>query len=319
MKKTISTFALLLSLLATSCNDEAFITPLQVDPKTNETLQWDGGTVCYKANQDLEHIYALTFRWSNNRGYPLTENGNMQSMISPDSPVVMFQNELCDISVEMDGPDGFKINSGYNLYADTVYLQFEISSPFETAERAVRIMPSPGFGHGKISYELRSWLYEERTDTIMMAQIGGPADHDATIILREKGQVVAQRAGQFKPWDKLLSDNIFGRDSFKVDEVRYNPSMWAPELSGEKITYKSSVTHFDSDPLLYDEDVKITVPANSWAKVRRIIKSENYGIQYSLPAISPVGDLENKIIDGVYWLSVPLSYSIETEFGPIRQ
>ena len=308
---------LLSGALISACNDEAFISPLKVDPATNETLQWNGGTASYKANQDLDYVNALMFRWSGDRGYPITEDGSMLTAISTQTPLANIKNDLCDITLSMDRHDRFSVTSGYNRYADTVYFEFDIASEVETAKRAVRILPSPGFGHGKISYVLNSWQYDERADTIMLAHIGAGGDHDAILPLRKKGEIVARRAGQFKPWNKLLSDNIFGRESFDVESVSLNSWSW-PVLSGEMITYSSAVKHYDNDPLLYDEDVTVTVAAGSWAKVRVIIEGRHYGIQYSIKAISPVDNLEDKTIDGVYWISIPTGYHIETETGPIK-
>ena len=301
-----------------SCNDEAFIGKLSIEPE-NQTLPWTGGNVCFKANQDIDMVSAIVFRWSENRGKPLTDDYGIQYTLGQGASAAIIRNELCDIRLSLDNNNELNLSSGYNLFPDTVYAQFEISSPFETATKGVRILPSPGFGHGKIEYILSNWQYMERTDTVMLAQIGGAADHDADLTLRRKGEIVARRSSQFKPWNKLLSDNIFGRDSFKVEGVRYDPSMWSPELSGEMVVYSSEVKRSDYAPLLYNEDVNITVPANSWAKVRLLIKGEHYGIIYSIPAISPVDDIPDKTIDGVYWLSVPVSYSVETEFGHINK
>lgn len=311
----IITFFALTVCLA-SCNDEVFVEPIEVSPLT-ETIDHTGGAAHFKANQKIVSTWMLVYRWVNGRAQALGDDG-IQFSLYDSSPELRITNDLCDLTFDISKGDELTITSGYNLFADTIYMNLEIIGEYESTERGVRLLPQPGFGHGKISYDLDCWEYKEQTDTLMIAQIGGASDHDATLTLHRKGEVAARRSEQFKPWDKLLSDNIFGRDSFKVEGVRYNPSMWSPELSGEMISYTSAVKHFDTEPLLYDEDVTVTVSANSWAKVRLIIKGEYYGIGYRLPAISTIAGVDDKTIDGVYWLSVPVSYSIETETGPIR-
>lgn len=308
---------LALAVCVTACNDNVFIKPLDVSPQT-ETLDFSGGTARFKSNQEISSTWMLVYRWVNGKGQPIGNEG-MQFSIFNSSPELRITNDLCDFTFDISKGNELTITSGYNLFADTIYMNLEIISEYESTERGLRILPQPGFGHGNINYELNCWEYKEQADTLMMAQIGGASDHDATLTLHRKGEIAARRAGQFKPWNKLLSDNIFGRDSFKVEEVRYNPSMWSPELSGDMITYTSAVRHFDTEPLRYNEDVTVTVPANCWAKVRLIINGEHYGIRYSLPAISTIAGIDDKTIDGVYWLSVPISYSIETEIGPIKQ
>ena len=44
-----------------SCNDEAFIGKLSIEPE-NQTLPWTGGNVCFKANQDIDMVSAIVFR-----------------------------------------------------------------------------------------------------------------------------------------------------------------------------------------------------------------------------------------------------------------
>lgn len=298
------------------CNHDVFVEPLTIEPMS-QTIEWTGGERVFKANQAIKSVWVTAFRWVNGQGMPIDDN-SMQFSINENDQSVSIANELCDIKMSLAPNGEFIINSGYNLFADTIYLNLDIYVNHEAVERGARILPQPGFGHTSISYDLDMWQEYESSDTIMLAHIGmGDSDLDYT--LRKKGDVVAKRAMQFKPWEKRLSDNIFGREPLEVDGVKLTDlGYWIePELSGEKVRYTSSVQHSDADPLLYDEDVVVKLEANKWYKIRAIIKGFHIGVNYSIGAISPVEGLDDHTIEGVCWLSTPTAYTIEIESGEL--
>ncbi len=320
MRRKIYNIILTVALLCTlaGCNHDVFVKPLSVEPMTH-TIEWTGGEAVFKANQEIENVWVTAFRWVNGKGMPIIDR-TMQYNLHKAGDAVNISNELCDITMRIS-PDGeFIVNSDYNLFADTIYLNLDISINYETVERGARILPQPGFGHKNISYNLDMWQEYESTDTIMLAQIGtGGTEFDYT--LKKKGEVVARRALQFKPWNQILSDNIFGREPIKVDGVTLTDrGCWLePQLSGEMIAYTSSVQQIDTSPLLYNEDVVVKLEPNRWYKIRAIIQGFHLGVDYSIEAISPVAEIKDRTIDGVCWLSVPTDYKIEIESGESTQ
>lgn len=315
MKKPIDIIsATCLLLCLTGCNHEVFVKPLTVEPMTH-TIEWTGGEGVFKANQAINSVWITAFRWVNGKGMPIDDN-SMQFSLHKAGDAMNITNELCDITMRISPEGEFIVNSGYNLFADTIYMNLDIDVNYETVERGLRILPQPGFGHKNISYRLDLWQEYESTDTIMLAQIAmGASDFDYT--LKKKGDIVANCAIQFKPWEKELSDNIFGREPIKVDGVKLTEySDWSePVLSGEKVTYTSAVQHIDTNPLLYNEDVVVRLEANKSYKIRAIIKGFHLGVDYSIDAISPVAGLKDRTIEGVCWLSTPTAYTIEIESG----
>ena len=298
----------------TGCNHEVFIKPLTVEPMT-QTIEWTGGEGVFKANQPIKSVWITAFRWVDGRGMAIDDSG-MQFSLHENGQSLSIANELCDIKMSITRGGEFIINSGYNLFADTIYMNLEIDVNYETVERGVRILPQPGFGHKDISYNLKMWHEYESCDTITLAQIAmGDSDFDYT--LKKKGDIVAKSAIQFQPWDKQLSDNIFGREPIMVDGIKLtDKGNWSePELSGEKVTYTSEVQHIDTNPLRYDEDVVVRLEANKWYKIRAIIKGFHLGVDYSIDAISPVAGLKDRTIEGVCRLSTPTAYTIEIESG----
>lgn len=304
--------SLILSLWLISCNHEVFVKPLTVEPMTH-TIEWTGGEGVFKANQPITYVGITAFRWVEGHARPLGDNG-MQFGLHGAGTKETIDNEVCHIAMNLTPEGELVITSDTNLYADTVYLNLDVYVNYEKVERGLRILPNPGFGHGEIDYKLTSWWENERTDTIMLAQIA-MGDNTFDYTLKKKGDVLAKRAGQFKPYEKVLSDNIFGREPFSVRsvEIKDRGSWLEPVMSDEKIIYSSAVQHFENDPLLYDEDVVVKLEPKKWYKIRAIIKGIQLGIEYNLDAISPIKTVENRTIQGVYWYSIPTSYAIDIE------
>lgn len=312
MKRLFIITILLGSLIA--CNDDVFIKPLEVEPM-NHTLEWTGGSGDFTTNQDIDYVYSIIYRWVNGKGLPV-DNRTMQYTLDNKDQQVHIKNDLCDITLSIDKSGKLIIESGYNLFPDTIYMNIDISSLYETASRGFRIMPSPGFGHGEIAYNLDQCWYEEHADTTMLLHLGQFGDKlDYT--LKKKGSVLAYSVAQFSPYDKLISDNIFGRETFDVDEVVVKGWNWG--LSGKKIPYKSSYQQVSGDSLVVDEDVVVTLMPNTEYKIKAIINSERRGFNYTLPALSPVKELSDKTIEGVFWIVTPVSFEILIETNPIEQ
>lgn len=290
----------------TACNNEVFIKPLTVEPDSH-IIEWTGGSGDFTANQDIDYVYAIVFRWANGRAYPL-EGKTMQYSLDKNTNRVNIKNELCDITLSKDNFGRMSVESGYNLYADTIFMNIEISSLYETAKRGVGILPSPGFGHGEISYRLNQYWYEEKSDTITLLSAGSVSGEPIDLTIRKKGSVIAYPSAKFTPYDKLLSDNIFGRKTFEVDEVGVKGDNWG--LTGKKIRYTSSFQHVDGDSIILDEDLVVTLGPMENCRVKAAVHSQKYGFDYSLPAISPIKGLADKTIDGVYWIVQPVSYDI---------
>lgn len=310
--KKLFIISILLGFLA-ACNDEVFIKPLTVEPMSH-TLEWTGGSGEFTANQDIDYVYSIIYRWVNGRGFPL-DNKTMQYTLENKDHRINIQNELCDITLAIDKSGKLVIESGYNLFPDTIYMDLDISSLYETETRGFRIMPSPGFGHGDIEYNLHQCWYEEKTDTLMLLHLGHFGDkRDLTV--KEKGSVLARSAAQFRPYDKLLSDNIFGRTTFDVDEVVVKGWDWG--LSGKKIPYSSSYRQVSGDSLVIDEDLVVTLMPNTEYRIKAVINSEQHGFNYTLPALSPVNELSDKIIEGAYWIVTPKRYEILIETNDIK-
>ena len=309
--------SLILPLWLTSCNHEVFIKPLTVEPMTH-TIEWTGGEGVFKANQPITNVEIMAFRWVNGHGRPIDDN-NMQFGLHGAGSKETIDNDVCHIEMNLTPNGELLITSETNLYADTVYLNLDIYVNYEKVERGLRILPNPGFGHGEIDYRLNMWQETVRTDTILLAQIA-MADNTFDYTLKKKGDVLAKCAGQFEPYEKVLSDNIFGREPFTVDGIglKDNGHWFEPELSDEKIIYSSEVQHFESNPLLYDEDVVVHLEPNKWYKIRAIIKGIHLGVDYSIDALSPIEGLENHTIKGKYWISMPTSYKIDIETGGSR-
>lgn len=317
MKKLICNILLpvVLSLCLNGCNHEVFVKPLTVEPQAG-SIDWTGGEVSFNANQPITFVDITAFRWVNGYGMPLGNRG-MQFSLHGDGSKETIANDLCHIDMQLARGGELTIKSGYNLYADTVYLNLDLYVINENVKRGMRILPNPGFGHGEITYDLTMWSEYESVDTILLAQIAGGGDEPFDYTLKKKGDIVARRAGQFKPFDKELSDNIFGREEFTVDGVtlRDNGSWQEPQLSNEKIPYTSAVQHVDDNPLRYTEDVVVRLKPDEWYKVKAIVKGRHLGVDYSLEAISPAEGLADRTIKGVYWISTPTSYTIEIELG----
>ena len=312
MKKLFILSLLLCSLAA--CNDEVFIEPMTVEPM-NHTLDWTGGSGKFTSNQDIDYVYAIIYRWVNGKGLPV-DNRTMQYTLDNKDQRVKIKNELCDLTLFIDNKGKLIVESGYNLFPDTIYMNIDISSLYETESRGFRIMPSPGFGHGEISYDLGQCWYEEKSDTIMLLHLGFFGDKlDYTV--KEKGSVLAHSSAQFRPYDKLLSDNIFGRETFDVNEVVVKGWDWG--LSGKKIPYISSYQPVSGDSIVFEEDLVVTLQSYTEYRIKAVINSEQRGFNYTLPAISPVKELPDKSIEGVFWIVTPVSYEILIETNDISK
>ena len=312
MKKIYIIPVVLCSLAA--CNDEVFIKPLSVEPASH-TLEWTGGSGEFTANQDIDYVYSIIYRWVNGRGLPV-DGRTMQYTLSGGDDRIRISNELCDITLSKDTHGHLTIESGYNLFPDTIYMNIDISSLYETTSRAFRIMPSPGFGHGDLIYDFHQCWYEENADTINLLHMGFFGEQPFDYTVREKGYVLAHSSARFSPYEKLLSDNIFGRDTFYVDEAIVNGPYWG--LSGKKIPYISSYQQVSGDSLVFDEDLVISLQPETEYHIKAIIKSEQHGFNYTIKAVSPIKELTDKIIEGIFWIVTPTSYEILIETNEIQ-
>ncbi|MDE5554919.1 MAG: hypothetical protein K2J10_07025, partial [Muribaculaceae bacterium] len=90
-------------------------------------------------------------------------------------------------------------------------------------------------------------------------------------------------------------------------------------LSGKKIPYISSYQPVSGDSIVFDEDLVVTLQPYTEYRIKAVINSEQRGFNYTLPAISPVKELPDKSIEGVFWIVTPVSYEILIETNDISK
>lgn len=301
-----SIFTLFL-LVTTSCNNEVFISPLTVTPPTN-TIQWTGGAGLFTADRDISQVDIVAYRWVNGHGVRIGDTP-MQQYLSFVSPPLRIENELCDISIAITDVNRLEITSVYNYFPDTIYFHLDIHTQYESVERAARILPSPGFGHSDIDYTLSSWEWSERVDTVSVRGIYNPTDETQTVRLMKQGDILAQSAGQFDPWQKLVGENIFGRQPFKVQGVTFDLHLQEPALLPDSLLYSVLPQKNDIATLTLADDLNVTVEPKSSYVVAVVVRSDIYGIYYKLDAINPLDDSRIET-NGKYRITIPQNYEI---------
>ena len=300
-------------VILTACNDDVFIDKLDISTDRN-VIAWDGGESAIAINGHAIDGAILTFyRIVDGKVYGM-DDIPMDFTISRQLPEAVLKNHLFDLRLAMSEQGNcLKFDLNHNYYPDTVYIRARMQSEYESGETFIKVMPSPGFKHGDISYTLDSWSTRDRTYIAKAYGIINKSDETVNHIIYSKGQVVRPRYGFFAPWDVGLSENIFGRDAdFKVPTVNFDKHYYNHTADGEAISYLSVMQAFYANPLICDEECSVEIPPNSTRHIIVRVKSKEQGFNYVLPAINPATN-DTIFVDGVYWISEGEEFSISVE------
>lgn len=303
---------LIIAMMTTSCNDEVFIDDLAVEP-ANISLDWEGGDAIFKANQSLDHAFIIAYRWVNGRGKPLGDEG-MTYTLTRNSGRDIY-NDLCRLRLTLKD-NYLSVNCLNNFYPDTLYMHIDLSDEYETKQTNLRILPSPGFTPGQIAYTLSYWYGREYNDTIPLMSLSNINQIPVTINPLAAGDTIATKTGTFEPWRQLLSDNIFGRTPIKVPGVDFSFASMNPVESTDSVVYNALPHTLKGNAIICKEDVSIEMPPETFCSVSVVVKHEEAGFTYDIPAYNPAGG-ETVSVDGIYWINCPLSYEIITDISSI--
>ncbi len=310
MKATIGIILGTIAASLAGCNHEVFVPQIEVAPYS-AYLPWTGGNTELTANQSLPEIQVVAFRRSNGHAASITEE-TTRHRLTDDYPTATISNELCNIKLTKTGSRSLSIQADYNYFTDTIFFNIDLIGEFETAKRGVAMMPSPGFDHGDIEYTLSSWLSEDIAAFKTIKKLTNMSDVSTDLTVMKAGEVIMTSTAEFVPWNKLVSDNIFGNKQFKVRGVKCDASTWwMPALATESVLYTTAEQELPG-PLICNEDVVVTVPPRSTISSTISITGEIYGVSYTLPAINPI-DGSKISIDGLYKMHIPRKYEIRTE------
>lgn len=307
--------SIIIMSVITSCNNDVFIDELTVDPAA-VSLDWTGGEAVFTANQPLDRTYIIAYRWVNGRGKPIGDEGmtyTLDRLMGANGRDIY--SDLCHIRLKLED-NHLTVKCLNNYYPDTLYMHIDLSSDYETKQTNLRILPSPGFKRGRIHYTLNQWYGHEYEDTINLMSLSNINNIPVTINPLAAGDTLATKSGTFAPWDQLLSDNIFGRKPFKVPGVNFSVATLNPVMTSDSVLYSTTPHPLKGDAIICPENVSVTVPAFSFCSVKAIIKREEAGFSYDIPAFRP-DSLTNFAVDGIYWINCPISYEILTDISSL--
>lgn len=317
MNRYFKIIALSLLPMLGACNDDIFIDDMELSVD-NQLVDWTGGPATITVSgQNFDSVILTMGRKVDGKFEELAEiplNFVMSEANTDDT----FQNVLFSCRAKLDLPSNrLTFEVAHNYYPDTVFIGARVFSEYDNRDEVVAVLPSPGFEHGKISYILYSWMNEEKREAASFYAVINSSDRPYTHTVLRRGQKVAGRMGWFEAYNKLLSDNIFGLDKLELPTVKYDADRYMHSADGQPLVYSSEKQAIDGYDLLCDKDEVIEIAPNSVCHITIWVQTEGQGFQYSLPAYNPLDKSDVIDIQGKYWVSVPLSYQIETQIDAL--
>jgi len=317
MNKLSKYLFLSLSLSFTACNNDIFIDPLKIDTECS-FIDWTGGvTNIYVKNQPVSKAILSIVRITD-EGNTVLDGIPIDYALSPQDGNASFSNDLFEIDMHMDDAGShLTIDVSHNYYPDTVFIRAKFYSEYDNGDTYIRVLPSPGFTPGEIEYTLYSWYEDKMRYCTMTYTLSNHSDKVYSHTLFPENHIIAASHGWFSPWNDELSKNIFGRDpSFKLPTVSYDNRLFQHSADGQPLPYTSDKQQIDSKSIIADRHIVFDIPPKTKCHFSVWVDECQYGFDYTLPAINPASG-DTVPVEGIYWLCIPESYNIETQFSPI--
>lgn len=294
-----------------SCNNDVFIDHPSISSDTG-LIDWKGGSavIDISSSQTAEAFIQVS-RLIDGFSYQIDDlyGSWVGEAATP------FSNRLIDMSARIDD-NHLIIDLDHSYYPDTINVNISINTAYETLQKNLTILPADPFTNGQINYWTNSWQSDYTTKAMWGTAYINTLDEYKDYTVLQQGQVIASRTGRFEAYDVPLSEVVLPQDKeFWVPFVDMGNVL--PFISTSTIPYSAATQEIGTMPLKCESDRTITVPPNTSCHITLLVQFERSGFSYVIPATSPDGKVDIDV-EGIFWLSVPISYQLSTEMTPLR-